>query len=65
MNYLNSYLEILEDSSIPCPLCQIELDVRIDKNKKPYMVCDECQAQFFIRGEKGIERLCEFVDRPW
>lgn len=65
MDYLSNYLDILNERSFPCPLCDQELDIRIDKNEKPYVVCDDCQAQFFIRGENGIERLCEVVDRPW
>ncbi len=30
---------------------------RIDKHNKPYFVCDPCGIQFFVRRQKGIERL--------
>ena len=64
-DYLENQFESLYGKSFPCPLCDKELDIRIDKNDKPYVVCDDCKAQFFIRGEEGIEKLCQFVDRPW
>jgi DNA-directed RNA polymerase subunit RPC12/RpoP len=43
--------------NLPCVLCGKELDKRIDKNRKPYFICDSCGVQIFIRGKRGIKRL--------
>jgi DNA-directed RNA polymerase subunit RPC12/RpoP len=45
--------------SIPCFLCGRQLEKRIDKNRKPYFVCDPCGTQVFVRGKKGRELLEE------
>jgi len=42
---------------LPCLLCGKTLEKRIDKNGKPYFVCDPCGIQMFIRRKHGIERL--------
>jgi len=42
---------------LPCVLCRKGLDKRIDKNRKPYFICDECGMQIFVRGKRGIQRL--------
>jgi len=42
---------------LPCLLCGKTLEKRIDKNGKPYFVCDPCGIQMFIRRKDGIERL--------
>jgi hypothetical protein len=42
---------------LPCLLCGRTLEKRIDKNGKPYFVCDPCGIQMFIRRKDGIERL--------
>lgn len=44
----------------PCPLCGKPLDVRQSKKKKPYVICDPCGVQLFIRSKAGMmsfERL--------
>jgi DNA-directed RNA polymerase subunit RPC12/RpoP len=46
---------------LPCFLCGRQLDRRIDKNEKPYFVCDPCGAQIFIRRKTGIENLNELI----
>ena len=43
--------------SMPCLLCGRPLDMRMDKNRKPYFVCDPCGMQLFIRRKLGKERL--------
>ena len=62
---MDNYIEFLTDRTFPCPLCEKTLDIRIDKNDKPYVICGDCCVQLFIRGEDGIDRLCQIVDRPW
>lgn len=41
----------------PCPLCSASLDVRETKKGKPYVVCDPCGVQLFVRGASGIQRF--------
>ena len=44
----------------PCPLCAEGLEVRQSKKGKPYVVCNGCGVQMFVRNENGIrtfERL--------
>lgn len=46
----------------PCPVCTQPREVRVTKKGKPYLVCDPCGVQVFIRGPAGIaefDRLCE------
>lgn len=43
--------------TFPCPVCGKGCDIREDKNGKPYVICDRCSAQLFVRGEPGIEAL--------
>jgi hypothetical protein len=46
-----------EMQSLPCLLCVAKLEKRIDKNGKPYFVCNPCGIQMFIRKQHGIELL--------
>ena len=40
-----------------CPLCGKQLDVRASKKGKPYVTCNDCSLQLFVRGPAGIERF--------
>jgi len=54
------------DRKFPCPVCAHPLEVRLTKKDKPYVMCDPCGVQLFIRGPEGIEgfkRLIEQWDR--
>jgi hypothetical protein len=42
---------------LPCLLCTEKLEKRIDKNRKPYFVCNPCGIQLFIRRQHGIALL--------
>lgn len=42
---------------LPCLLCTAKLEKRIDKNRKPYFVCNPCGIQLFIRRQHGITLL--------
>ena len=44
-------------AKLPCFLCSKELLKKLDKNRKPYFICDPCGIQFFVRRKQGIERL--------
>lgn len=46
-------------TTIPCFLCGAKLAVRTDKNGKPYLLCDPCGSQHFIRRQQGRDRLAE------
>ena len=49
-------------TSVPCFLCGLKLDKRLDRHGKPYFVCNyPCGAQVFIRRQGGIENLSELV----
>ena len=45
----------------PCPLCTIGLEVRESKKDKPYVVCDSCGVQLFVRLPHGISRFRELI----
>jgi len=45
----------------PCPLCGQGLDVRETKKDKPYIVCDPCGIQLFVRNSVGIARFRSLV----
>ena len=47
----------------PCPVCGAALDVRESKKGKPYLHCDACLVQLFVRGGNGIERFEALVAR--
>ena len=42
---------------LPCVLCGGKLEKRVDKNSKPYFVCDFCGIQLFVRRKQGMELL--------
>ena len=43
--------------SFPCPICTAPLDVRLSKKDKPYVVCNDCGVQMFVRNAEGIDRF--------
>jgi DNA-directed RNA polymerase subunit RPC12/RpoP len=49
-------------AKLPCILCSKELQLRRDKHKKPYFICDPCGVQIFVRGRQGIENLAQLID---
>lgn len=49
--------ELGKVKSFECPLCSGFLPIRIDKKRKPYVICPRCGIQMFVRYEEGIERL--------
>ncbi len=48
-------------TKLPCFLCGKNLDKRIDKNGKPYVICNPCGVQIFVRRQQGIENLSELI----
>lgn len=45
-----------------CPVCGRELSLRESKNGKPYLVCDRCGMQMFVRSQSGIDKLAENIE---
>lgn len=48
--------------SFPCPVCGVLQSVCESKKRKPYVTCNDCGVQLFVRGKGGIaafERLLE------
>jgi len=52
-----------EKKTFPCPLCEEPLDVRMTEKKhsKPYVICEECGVQMFVRGKAGIKKFWKQV----
>ncbi|HYM09640.1 MAG TPA: hypothetical protein VEU62_02845 [Bryobacterales bacterium] len=46
----------------PCPVCMEPRQVRLTKKDKPYVVCDPCGVQLFVRGPGGVEAFSRLVD---
>lgn len=49
------------DREFPCPLCGAGLPILASKRKKPYVICNLCGVQLFVRGKAGIMRLREMA----
>jgi DNA-directed RNA polymerase subunit M/transcription elongation factor TFIIS len=45
----------------PCCICETLLDVRETKNGKPYVICDPCGMQMFVRNRDGIGKFENLV----
>jgi predicted RNA-binding Zn-ribbon protein involved in translation (DUF1610 family) len=41
-------------SMFPCPVCMQAREVKVTKKDKPYLICDPCGVQIFVRGPAGI-----------
>ena len=57
---------LTSNRAFPCPVCNTPLDVRASKKDKPYVVCDYCGVQMFVRNPAGIRafnRQVESADR--
>jgi len=46
----------------PCPVCTDPREVRVTKKDKPYITCDPCGIQVFVRGPAGIEGFNKLVE---
>jgi hypothetical protein len=43
--------------TLPCFICGNEVDVRLSKRNKPYITCDACGCQLFIRYGKSEQLI--------
>jgi predicted RNA-binding Zn-ribbon protein involved in translation (DUF1610 family) len=55
--------ELHGHQAFPCPVCTELLEVRLTKKKKPYVTCDPCGIQVFVRGPAGISAFNRLIDR--
>ncbi len=46
----------------PCPVCTAPREVLTTKKDKPYLHCDPCGVQVFIRGPAGIKEFSRLVE---
>ena len=51
----------LQPDFFPCPICLAPLDVRQSKKKKPYVICDSCGVQMFVRSKAGVRTFERMV----
>lgn len=59
VNY-NTHMAIFK-RLFPCPICGEGLDVRESKRGKPYVVCNRCGVQMFVRTQPGIEKFEKLI----
>ena len=50
------------EHKFPCPVCARPLQVKLTKKEKPYVTCDPCGVQVFIRGPAGIEEFVRLIE---
>lgn len=48
--------------TFPCFLCNQPAQVKLDRNNKPYFICEDCGVQSFIRRNKGIHKFKPLLD---
>jgi len=47
----------------PCPICKKLILIEATKNSKPYLKCNDCGVQLFVRGKDGIKRFTALVGK--
>ena len=47
----------------PCPVCTEGLEVRRSKKDKPYVICQRCGVQMFVRNRPGIQAFYRLVEQ--
>jgi len=46
-----------DNGKFPCPVCTRPLEAQMTKKDKPYVICDPCGVQVFVRGPDGIHEF--------
>lgn len=49
--------------SFPCPVCLDPREVKLTKKGKPYITCDPCGIQVFVRGPAGIAEFKRLIEQ--
>ena len=60
---LMAMVDVSKKSMFPCPVCTQAREVRFTKKDKPYLVCDPCGVQVFVRGIAGIEEFRRLTEK--
>ena len=50
-----------EKTMFPCPVCTGPREVLLTKKRKPYLHCDPCGVQVFVRGPAGIKEFSRLL----
>lgn len=50
-----------EKESYKCPICASLRIVKYSRRNKPYIICDECGMQLFVRGKKAEEYFKRYI----
>lgn len=45
----------------PCPICKKKQTIKYTKKFKPYIICNSCGVQLFIRNKEGIEKFMRMI----
>jgi DNA-directed RNA polymerase subunit RPC12/RpoP len=56
-------MSTVTEANFPCPVCLDPRKVKLTKKNKPYITCDPCGIQVFIRGPAGIAEFKRLVER--
>jgi hypothetical protein len=56
-------MSTVTDDKFPCPICSQPLVVKLTKKDKPYLICDPCGVQIFVRGPTGIHEFKRLLER--
>ena len=47
----------------PCPVCAVPQEVRSSKKDKPYITCNGCGGQVFVRGREGVQEFKKLLEQ--
>lgn len=54
----------LEGQNWKCPVCFQDREIRLSKSGRPYVLCNECGVQCFVRGDVGIRKMHRILTAP-
>ncbi len=54
-----------KNKTFKCPLCDEKIPIKSDRKNKPYIICNSCGLQMFIRYPSGIQILIEKIGSSW
>jgi transcription elongation factor Elf1 len=52
---------LINKQMFPCPVCTVPREVLTTKKDKPYLTCDPCGVQVFVRGPDGIREFSRLL----
>ena len=51
------------DQRFPCPVCGVPQQVLSSKKDKPYITCNSCGVQVFVRGREGVQEFRRLLEK--